>query len=196
MLVCGEDLGMIPACVHPVMEELGIIGLRIQRMPSEPDCEFGDPGLYPYMTVASPSSHDTSTTRAWYEEDPERRGRFYYQALGGEGATPPPQCTPDLAAKVVAQHMASASVLAIFPLQDLMALSPMLTTRPATEETINDPTNPQHYWRYRMHVTVQELAADTVLQQELQGLLLMSGRCTEEELSSVLERLAVNGVGQ
>lgn len=52
-------------------------GLRIQRMPSEPDAEFGNPANYPYMCVASPSCHDTSTTRAWYEEDSDRRQRFY-----------------------------------------------------------------------------------------------------------------------
>jgi hypothetical protein len=34
-----------------VMQELGLIGLRIQRMPSEPNCEFGIPSQYSYMTV-------------------------------------------------------------------------------------------------------------------------------------------------
>ncbi|CAK9170451.1 unnamed protein product [Ilex paraguariensis] len=50
MLACGEDLGLIPSCVHPVMQELGLIGLRIQRMPSEPGLEFGIPAQYSYMT--------------------------------------------------------------------------------------------------------------------------------------------------
>lgn len=199
MLVCGEDLGMIPACVHPVMEEMGIIGLRIQRMPSEADAEFGNPDNYPYMTVASPSSHDTSTTRAWYEADPERRERFYYQSLGGEAGgeiatTAPPTCDPLIAGKVIGQHLDSPSVLAIFPLQDLMALSGTLPSRPAEEETINDPTNAEHYWRYRMHMTVQEMAADRCLARELQGLLLMSGRCAEKEVAGGLERLAANGL--
>lgn len=35
-----------------VMEELGLIGLRIQRMPNEPDLEFGIPSQYSYMTVS------------------------------------------------------------------------------------------------------------------------------------------------
>lgn len=34
-----------------VMQELGLIGLRIQRMPSEPGLEFGIPSQYSYMTV-------------------------------------------------------------------------------------------------------------------------------------------------
>lgn len=34
-----------------VMQELGLIGLRIQRMPSESELEFGIPSQYNYMTV-------------------------------------------------------------------------------------------------------------------------------------------------
>ena len=54
--------------------------LKIQRMSGEPGQEFGQPDKYPYLCVASPSCHDTSTTRAWYEEDAARRQRFYTQA--------------------------------------------------------------------------------------------------------------------
>ncbi len=51
-------------------------------MPSEENQEFGNPSRYDYMTVASPSCHDTSTTRAWWEEDAERRERFFYLVAG------------------------------------------------------------------------------------------------------------------
>ena len=34
MLVCGEDLGMIPACVPPVMEQLGLVGAPRCMTPS------------------------------------------------------------------------------------------------------------------------------------------------------------------
>ena len=176
MLVCGEDLGMIPSCVHPVMEELGIIGLRIQRMPSELGLEFDNVANYPYMTVASPSSHDTSTLRGWYESDAERRQRYYFKVLGGDDALPPEKCTPNIAETVILQHLNSPSVLAIFPMQDLMALSAPLATRPAVEETINDPTNPEHYWRYRMHVSVEDLDKDQHLKEKIKHLMLLSGR--------------------
>lgn len=46
-------------------QELGLIGLRIQRMPSEPGLEFNNPATYPYLSVASPSCHDVSPLRAW-----------------------------------------------------------------------------------------------------------------------------------
>lgn len=48
-------------------------------------------------------------------------------------------------------HNCSTFVLIPFHVQDLLALKDKYTTRPATEETINDPTNPKHYWRYRMY---------------------------------------------
>ena len=176
MLVCGEDLGMIPSCVHPVMEELGIIGLRIQRMPSELGVEFDNVATYPYMTVASPSSHDTSTLRGWYESDADRRRRYFLKVLGGDDACPPEKCTPNIAETVILQHLNSPSVLAIFPMQDLMALSASFATRPADEETINDPTNPEHYWRYRMHVSLEKLNKDEGIKEKIKNLMLLSGR--------------------
>ncbi|KAL0316723.1 UNVERIFIED_CONTAM: 4-alpha-glucanotransferase DPE2 [Sesamum radiatum] len=137
MLACGEDLGLIPSCVHPVMQELGLIGLRIQRMPSEPGLEFGIPSQYSYMTV---------------------------------------RCIPEIVEFVLRQHVEAPSMWAIFPLQDLLALKDKYTTRPAAEETINDPTNPKHYWRYRVHVTVESLLEDKELISSINGLVHGSGR--------------------
>lgn len=175
MLACGEDLGLIPACVHPVMQDLGLIGLRIQRMPNEPDLEFGIPSQYSYMTVCAPSCHDCSTMRAWWEEDEERRCRFFKSVVGCD-ALPPSQCTPDIADFIIRQHVEAPSMWAIFPLQDLLALKEEYTTRPAIEETINDPTNPKHYWRYRVHVTLESLMNDKELKITIKSLVCGSGR--------------------
>ena len=49
MLVCGEDLGMIPDCVASVMSGQKILSLEIQRMPKDPKQEFGNPYTYPYF---------------------------------------------------------------------------------------------------------------------------------------------------
>lgn len=175
MLACGEDLGLIPSCVHPVMQELGLIGLRIQRMPSEPDLEFGIPSQYSYMTVCAPSCHDCSTMRAWWEEDEERRFRFYKNMVGSNDE-PPSQCTPEVANFIIQQHLLAPSMWAIFPLQDLLALKEEYTKRPANEETINDPTNPKHYWRYRVHVTMESLLRDEDLKINIKDLIISSGR--------------------
>ncbi|VFQ91109.1 unnamed protein product [Cuscuta campestris] len=175
MLTCGEDLGLIPACVAPVMQELGLIGLRIQRMPSEPGREFGIPSEYSYMTVCAPSCHDCSTLRAWWEEDEGRRRRFFQHVVGSD-ELPPDQCTPEIAYYILQQHVESPSMWSIFPLQDLLALKEEYTTRPAFQETINDPTNPRHYWRYRVHVTMESLLKDNSLINAIKDLICGSGR--------------------
>ena len=53
MLVCGEDLGMVPDCVPWVMEQLQILSLEIQRMPKNPQHEFGHVWEYPYRSVCT-----------------------------------------------------------------------------------------------------------------------------------------------
>lgn len=53
-----------------------------------------------------------------------------------------------------------------------MALSPKYMGRPAAEETINDPNNPRHYWRYRIHYTLEDVLEDEPLISDLQALLL------------------------
>ncbi|XP_061369933.1 4-alpha-glucanotransferase DPE2 [Gastrolobium bilobum] len=195
MLACGEDLGLIPSCVHPVMQELGLVGLRIQRMPNEPGLEFGIPSQYSYMTVCAPSCHDCSTMRAWWEEDEERRQRFFENVVESD-ALPPDQCVPEVAHFILRQHVEAPSMWAIFPLQDLLALKEEYTTRPATEETINDPTNPKHYWRYRVHVTLESLIKDNELKTIIKDLVLWSGRSvppedSEEEAASLVSASSV-----
>lgn len=175
MLACGEDLGLIPSCVHPVMQELGLIGLRIQRMPSEPSLEFSIPSQYSYMTVCAPSCHDCSTLRAWWEEDEDRRRR-YFKTIVGSNKVPPSQCVPAIAHFVIRQHLESPSMWAIFPLQDLLALKEEYAKRPANEETINDPTNPKHYWRYRAHITMETLLKDQELKTTIKDIVRGSGR--------------------
>ena len=69
MLVCGEDLGMIPHCVPAVMDQLQILSLEVQRMPKDVNSQFGCTWNYPYLSVATTSTHDMSGIRAWWEED-------------------------------------------------------------------------------------------------------------------------------
>src|ERR1700744_5432046 len=51
MLVCGEDLGMVPHCVEDVMNRLSILSLEIQRMPKQLKKEFAHPADAPYLSV-------------------------------------------------------------------------------------------------------------------------------------------------
>jgi len=156
MLICGEDLGMVPASVPEVMQNLGILSLEIQRMPKDPKKEFNHPADYPYLSVASPSSHDMPTIRGWWEENPGRSQRFYNTILGNEGNSPF-YCEPWLVKQILDQHFFSPSMWAIIPIQDLMGADGAIRRQNPQEERINVPSNPNHYWRYRLHKTLEEM---------------------------------------
>jgi len=174
MLVCGEDLGMIPACVPPIMKNLSIMGLCIQRMPADPKRLFQHPRDYAYLTVCTPSSHDCSTIRGWWEEDRDKT-RIYWHFLGMSGE--PPLFAEDwICCKIIEQHMHSRSMLAIFPIQEIFAMFKDLRIEKPQIEQINDPANPNHYWRYRMHVSIEELMAHEQLKVTLAALARESGR--------------------
>ena len=105
----------------------------------------------------------------------------------GQGGEAPEACTPEVLRLVVRQHLESTSMWAIFPLQDLLPLSRAVPPRPAREETINNPSNPKHYWRYRMHVRLEDLVADGEFVSELQAALLGAPcPCTWLPLPSLL----------
>ena len=175
MLVCGEDLGMIPACVAWVMNELRILSLEIQRMPKDPSQEFGHPEWYPYRSVCTISTHDMSTLRGWWEEDAQQTQRYYNHALGHYG-TAPAVATPELCEQVVRAHLTSNSMLSILSFQDWMSIDGQLRNPNVAEERINVPANPRHYWRYRMHLTLEQLMAADDLNNKIRQMIADSGR--------------------
>ncbi|UOG75066.1 4-alpha-glucanotransferase [Hymenobacter tibetensis] len=176
MLICGEDLGMVPESVPGVMKALGILGLNIQRMPSNPNTEFGHPNDAPYLSVVSPGSHDMSTLRGWWEEDRQITQRFFETILGHHGEQAPYYCEAPVVREIVTQHLHSPAMWAIFPLQDLLAMSPELRRTNPQDEQINVPANPQHFWKYRMHLPLEELNYNFVFNNELKVIVEGSGR--------------------
>ncbi|HON18657.1 MAG TPA: 4-alpha-glucanotransferase [Salinivirgaceae bacterium] len=177
MLLCGEDLGMVPKCVPEVMNHLGILSLEIQRMPKQQDIEFTHPNNYPYLSVATPSSHDTSTIRGWWEEDPARSQRFFNNILGNWGNSPF-YCETWIVRQIIEQHLHCPSMLTIFPIQDLLGMSDKLRYPDAREERINQPANPTHYWRYRMHIALEDLILETEFNNFLREMIQKSGRAS------------------
>ena len=158
MLTCAEDLGMIPACVPAVMQQLEILSLEIQRMPKDPGSTFGDTWSYPYYSVCTTSTHDMGGIRQWWEEDRDRSRDFYNNVLHEHGAAPY-YAEPWVCDRIVDLHLASPSMLCILPLQDWLSIDANLRRENPNDEIINVPANPQHYWRYRMHLTIAELAS-------------------------------------
>ncbi|HYC40768.1 MAG TPA: 4-alpha-glucanotransferase [Chitinophagaceae bacterium] len=175
MLVCGEDLGMVPHCVPDVMQQLGILSLEIQRMPKDPKKEFFHPDDAPYLSVITPSTHDMSTIRGWWEENRERTQHFYNTVLGQWGDAPQ-FCEAWINRAVVLQHLYSPAMWSIFQVQDVLGMSETLRRQDPAEERINDPANPQHYWRYRMHIPLEDLILQKEFNEELKGYVLHSGR--------------------
>lgn len=158
MLACGEDLGMIPDCVPAVMHQLEILSLEIQRMPKDPQAEFGDTWHYPYYSVCTTSTHDMGGIRAWWESDHGVAQRFYNNVLHEHGEAPY-FAEPWICDKIIDLQLKSPSMLCILPLQDWLSADGRLRRQNPADEQINEPANPRHYWRYRMHLTVEELLA-------------------------------------
>lgn len=175
MLVCGEDLGLVPACVPQLMKDLGLLSLEIQRMPKDLGREFFNPKDAPYLSVVTPSTHDMSTIRGWWEEDRSLTQRFYNRELGRPGAAPD-KCEPWLVEEIVSQHLHSPAMWSIFQIQDLFGMDAQLRHPDPAPERINVPANPKNYWRYRMHITLETLLNSHEFTDRIRQLVQQSGR--------------------
>ena len=175
MLVCAEDLGMVPDCVPWVMNELRILSLEIQSMPKDPTTRFGKLSHNPYRSVDTISTHDMATLRQWWDEDEERSQTYYNTTLRRGGAAPRP--LPGWLAKdIVSRHLTSPSMLCLISLQDWLSIDEKLRLPDENAERINIPANPRHYWRYRMHLTIEQLLKADELNNEISTLIVQSGR--------------------
>ena len=175
MLVCAEDLGMVPDCVPWVMDELKILSLELQSMPKDPTVKFGHLSRNPYRSVCTISSHDMPTLRMWWDENIQRTQEYYNTMLYRQGPAPHP--LPGwLASDIISRHLTSPSMLCILSIQDWLATDETLRLPDADAERINIPANPKHYWRYRMHLNIEDLAADKRFVKNLTEMISQSGR--------------------
>ena len=170
MLVCGEDLGMVPDCVPSVMDELQMLGLEIQRMPKRPEVLFTDLNSLPYYSVCTTSTHDMSPIRQWWGENRELTQRYYNDVMGCAGEAPD-ECGVELCSKIIEMHLNSSAMWVILPWQDWMSIDQQLRHPNATAERINIPANPEHYWRYRMHISLDDLLKETAFNRKLAALM-------------------------
>lgn len=175
MLVCAEDLGMVPDCVPWVMNQLRILSLEIQSMPKDPSVRFGHLGRNPYRSVCTFSTHDMATMRQWWDEDMQCTQDYYNTMLYRQGAAPHP--LPGwLARDIISRQLTSPSMLCVLSMQDWMAMDEGLRLADADAERVNIPANPRHYWRYRMHVNIEELMENESFTQNVKALVTESGR--------------------
>lgn len=175
MLVCGEDLGLVPRSVPDVMRQLGLLSLEIQRMPKDPNRQFFHPADAPYMSVVTPSSHDISTIRGWWEEDRNLSQQFFNNELGQWGLAPY-FCDAWVNKAIVVQHLYSPAMWSIFQLQDILGCNRKIRRPNPHEERINVPADSKHYWRYRMHLTLEDLLKAKEFNDEFSLMVKESGR--------------------
>ncbi len=174
MLCCAEDLGMVPACVQWVMDRLEILSLELESMPKEPWTRFGHVENNPRRSVATISSHDTPTLRMWWDEDEERTHDYYNNILHHDGPAPHP-LSGELAAEIISRHLNCPSMLCVISIQDWLAMDEQLRLPDANAERVNIPANPEHYWRYRMHINIEDLMHATELNEHIKT-MIVSGR--------------------
>jgi len=175
MLVCGEDLGMVPDSVPDVMNQLEILSLEIQRMPKKPHHEFAMPADAPYRSVCTTSTHDMNPIRAWWLEDRNITQHFYHKALGIQGIAPE-KCEPWIAERILNQHLESNAMLIILPWQDWMAIDGKNAHENPESERINVPSNPRNFWCYRMHISLEDLLRLDSLNERIRKMIVASGR--------------------
>ncbi|MDD2426207.1 MAG: 4-alpha-glucanotransferase [Bacteroidales bacterium] len=175
MLVCGEDLGMLPSCLPAVMKSLSILSLEIERMPKNPSEKFGNTSDYLYLSVCTTGTHDTSTIRGWWEENRSLTQEYYNNILNECGEAPS-HCEPWICCKIVKRHLDSPSMLTILPLQDWISMFPELRKENPHRERINVPSNPKHYWRYRMHIHIEKLSENENFLSQIKNMISESGR--------------------
>eukprot|EP00741_Cyanophora_paradoxa_P021192 tig00000237_g20453.t1 len=177
MLPCAEDLGLIPNCLPGVMDRLGILGLRIQRFPTGPE-EFAAPSQYPWLTVASTSTHDIAPLRAYWEQMDAGKRQRYFNFLGFNGNAPG-FCEPWIVERIIFQHLESRSVICVLPLQDVLGLKEDVR-RPGSpgDEQINYPDLGEHEinWRYRLHMPLEQLVKNKPFAEHVYGMLRSKGR--------------------
>lgn len=175
MLVCGEDLGMVPESVPSVMHELQILSLEIERMPKDPQMEFNYLSQLPYLSVCTTSTHDMSPIRLWWKEDRNVTQKYFNEILWKHGAAPE-ECSADICWQIVVNHLNSPAMLTILPLQDWLSIDDKIRRVSPEDERINVPAIAQHYWRYRMHISLEDLIKSEEFNKQVKSIIESSGR--------------------
>ena len=175
MLCCAEDLGMLPDCVAPVLDYLRILTLEIQSMPKQNGFEFTHLDGNPYRSVATFSTHDMAPLRLWWEESPERTQRYYVAMLQKQGRAPE-HLPAHLAEEIIARHLYCPSMMCMLSLQDWLAMDGERRSKNPREERINVPSDPYNRWKYRMHITIEELLKADKYNSKLRTMITRSKR--------------------
>ncbi len=170
MLLCGEDLGMVPDFVPETLEHLQILCLQVERMPKNEADKFSSPSSAPYAAVVTPGTHDMSTLRGWWEEDREVTRNYYHLQLK-HYSEPPAFAEAEICEQIINEHLASPALFSVFLMQDILATNAALRKEDPHTERINIPANADHYWNYRMHISLEEIMKQEAWLKEIKQLV-------------------------
>jgi 4-alpha-glucanotransferase len=157
----AEDLGVIPKFVYQTLGELGIAGHKVLRWQKE-GLLFHDPKEYPFISLATTGTHDTSALATWWNEIPFDERKAFLEMVDEESRlSPEDPFSEPLHQKILDRLMGSGSGLVIFPIQDVFG----------STDQINVPaTVGSHNWRYRLPVTVSELSRASPYREKMEFL--------------------------
>jgi 4-alpha-glucanotransferase len=175
MLICAEDLGMVPDFVEGVLQEKEMLVLQVQRMPKKMGMTFSRPTEASYLSVVTPSTHDMSPLRSWWLEDRALTHKFYHEVMHGVG-NEPELCSEEVVRWIINEHLRAPSMWSIFLLQDILSLDEKWWNPDLVSDRINNPADPFHYWNYRMHVSIESLLDDTTFSGSIHKMIAESGR--------------------
>jgi 4-alpha-glucanotransferase len=175
MMICAEDLGMVPDFVEGVLQEKEMLTLQVQRMPKKMGVAFSNPADASYLSVVTPSTHDMSPLRMWWEEDRSLTQKFYHEVMHGVG-NEPEECSEEVVRWIVNDHLHSPAMWSIFLIQDLLSTSKKWWNPDLNLERINNPADPYHYWNYRMHINIETLIKDNEYNESVKAMIIESGR--------------------
>lgn len=175
MLLCAEDLGMVPDFTEEVLHSLDIISLQVQQMPKDINSTFSDTTTANYESVVMPATHDMEPIRLWWEKNKALAQVFYNTVLNEHGHAPY-FCEPWVCKKIIEKHLQSPAMWSIFLLQDLLSINGNVRRANPAEERINDPSNAENVWNYRMHLNVEDLMKQHEFNEEVRGMIKGSGR--------------------
>ena len=150
-------------------------------MPKQAGAEFFNPANAPYMSVITPSTHDMSTIRSWWEENRDNTQQFFNNEMLHPGLAPY-YCEPWINKAIVIQHLYSPAMWSVFLLQDLMGIDGKIRREDPAKERINIPAIPRYYWRYRMHITLEQLLKEKDFNNELISYIHSSGRAINDKV--------------
>ena len=83
---------------------------------------------------------------------------------------------PWICEKIIDSNLQSPAMLCILPLQDWLAIDGRLRRDNPYKEQINVPAESRHYWRYRMHLTLEDLLSESLFNKRLHSIITESGR--------------------